>query len=196
MSYDHESLHLLNQWKAGDQDAAEEIFSRYMNRLIGLAKSRLSEKMKSRVDPEDIVQSAYRSFFRHAQDDRYELRRSGDLWRLLAAITINKTMGQVEFHTAAKRSIDQEGELTAESVSHLVAHIAVSREPSVEEAVALTDEIEVLLAMLQPNERSILELRLQGKSSEQIAEELQCSPRTVRRTVERVKKSLSDRLTE
>lgn len=98
MSTDNESIQLLVRWKAGDEAAAEEIFSRYLHRLAGLARNRLSDKMQRRIDPEDVVQSAYRSFFRQAKEDRYELKRSGDLWRLLAAITINKTMGQIEYH--------------------------------------------------------------------------------------------------
>ena len=40
--------------------------------------------------------------FRRAGDN-YVLERQGDLWRLLAAITINKLRGQVKFHTAKKR---------------------------------------------------------------------------------------------
>ena len=93
MPADDDSLALLERWKAGDGSAADEIFSRYMQRLAGLARHRLSDKMQRRVDPDDVVPSADRSFFRPAQDDRYELKRSGDLWRLLAAITMNKVLG-------------------------------------------------------------------------------------------------------
>ena len=101
MSTDNESMPLLARWKDGDEAAADEIFARYLHRLTGLARNCLSEKMQHRVDAEDVVQSAYRSFFRHAKEGRYKLKRCGDLWRLLAAITINKTMEQVEFHQAA-----------------------------------------------------------------------------------------------
>jgi DNA-directed RNA polymerase specialized sigma24 family protein len=87
---------LLERWKSGDEAAAAEIFDQYLSRLTALARTRLSPKLARRVDPEDIVQSAYRSFFRHAQNDRYVLERSGDLWRLLAAIVMNKLHGQVE----------------------------------------------------------------------------------------------------
>src|SRR5262245_58097585 len=60
---DESSVHLVSRWRAGDQQAAAELFRRYASRLIALAQSRLSASMASRVDPEDVVQSVYRSFF-------------------------------------------------------------------------------------------------------------------------------------
>src|ERR1700679_4129725 len=59
---------LLARWRAGDQQAATEMFHRYANRLILLARSRLSPRLSHRVDPEDVVQSAYRSFFADTRD--------------------------------------------------------------------------------------------------------------------------------
>ncbi|WP_145387524.1 RNA polymerase sigma factor [Stieleria neptunia] len=194
MADDPESMVLLDRWKAGDESAAEEIFTRYMNRLAGLARSRLSEKMQRRVDAEDVIQSVYRSFFRHAKDDRYELKRSGDLWRLLAAITVNKTMGQVEFHQAAKRAIDGERDWSEDENASVISPFAIAREPTVEEAVALNDEIEAFMKTLEPLERKVLEMRLQDRSTEKIADEVEYSPRTVRRILDRVKETLTARL--
>ena len=85
------SVNLVHRWRGGDQKAAEELFRRYANRLIGLARSRLSRKLARRVDPEDVVQSVYRSFFHDVRDGRYDLQRGGDLWRLL--VTRNSSDG-------------------------------------------------------------------------------------------------------
>ena len=71
-------------------------------------RSQLSEKVARRVDPEDVVQSAYKSFFAGALDDRYVLQRTGDLWHLLAAITLHKLHHQVRRHTAETRSVERE----------------------------------------------------------------------------------------
>jgi RNA polymerase sigma-70 factor, ECF subfamily len=193
MGTDHESIQLLARWRAGDEAAADEIFYRYLHRLAGLARNRLSDKMQRRIDPEDVVQSAYRSFFRHAKEDRYELKRSGDLWRLLAGITINKTLGQIEHHQAAKRAIEGEAASYDQSANSLISPIAIARDPTVEEAVALADEIESFMRTLDPVAREVLELRLQDHDSEQIAEEIQRSTRTVRRILERVKDELAKR---
>ena len=68
-----ESQQLLERVRSGDKDAAEELFERYVDRLIELARKRLSPRLARRLDPEDIVQSACRSFFRLARAGRYEL---------------------------------------------------------------------------------------------------------------------------
>ena len=107
------SNELLNKYQAGQSEAAAAIFDRYVDRLIALARARIGPKLKRRVDPEDVVQSAYRSFFVHAKNQEYRLARSGDLWRLLASTTLNKLYGQIERQTAEKRSIDRE--VTGES---------------------------------------------------------------------------------
>ena len=74
---------LLTRIEQGDEPATFELMDRYAERLIALAHKRMSKKLARRIDPEDIVQSACRSFFRNAQLGRYEVRDSDDLWRLL-----------------------------------------------------------------------------------------------------------------
>ncbi len=45
---------------------------------------------------------AGRSFFFNAADNRYTIEHSGQLWGLLATITINKVRTQAAFHNAQK----------------------------------------------------------------------------------------------
>ncbi|MGE3809084.1 MAG: ECF-type sigma factor [Gemmataceae bacterium] len=80
---------LVARWQQGDQQAAEELFCRYAEQIAALASRRLSDQMARRIDPEDIVQSVYRSFFVSAREGRYELQHGGDLWRLLVSITLS-----------------------------------------------------------------------------------------------------------
>lgn len=185
-----DSGELLDLWKDGDQQAATEIFERYVSRLIGLARNRLSSRMTKRVDPEDVVQSAYRSFFRHARDDRYVLSRSGDLWSLLAAITVKKLHGQVEHHSAQKRSINREESNPDEGGLYGVHPNTVSREPSPEEALTVVEELESVMNGLSADHRRMLELRLQEHTIEEVADTVGCSERTVRRVLDRVKQQL------
>ena len=64
---------LLDRVHRGDEQAAEELLDRYVSRLIQLARSRLPSKLARRLDPEDVVQSACRSFFRRAGAGLYEV---------------------------------------------------------------------------------------------------------------------------
>jgi RNA polymerase sigma factor (sigma-70 family) len=185
---DHESVELLKRCRGGDQQAAAELFRRYVERLIGLARARLSEKLGRRLDPEDVVQSAYRSFFVAARAGRFDLAHSGDLWRLLVGIVLNKLHRQVEWQTAGKRSPDRE-----ENWSGGADLPGLPSVPSAEEGVALADEVKQLMGRLQPFQRQVLERRLQDQTLDEIAADLKCSQRTVRRVMEQIRDYLEAR---
>jgi RNA polymerase sigma factor (sigma-70 family) len=182
---------LLNLYRSGDTRAADELFHRYVNRLVALARSRLSRKLARRLDPEDIVQSAYRSFFVGAREGKYTLTRGSELWGLLAAITLNKLHRQIERNTAGKRAISLEHSFGSSSSSqYLLTAEAIAREPSPSEAMAGADELEQLMNGVDDLHRRMLELRLQGHTMDEIATETGRSERTVRRVIEKVKARL------
>lgn len=185
MSDSHSASDLLALWADGEESAAELLFRRYAERLCVLAESNLSGKIRQRVGPEDIVQSVFRTFFSRARSGSYSIDHSGALWRLLVTITLNKIRRQVEFHQAGVRSVNSE---TSEPAEFL------SREVSLEEAAALTDELDNLFNLLHPPEPTILKLRLEGLSIEQIAEHLAVTRWTVRRTLSRIGVLLQQRL--
>src|SRR4051812_6028941 len=132
------SAELLERYRRHDAAAAEELFHRYAERLVRLARSRLSRKLAARVDAEDVVLSAYRSFFLLARDE-VPLRHSGDLWRLLVRITLRKVYRNARRHQADCRSVERE---EAEALESSV----LARDPTPAEAAALTDELRVVLA--------------------------------------------------
>jgi len=179
---------LLLGYQAGESDAADLIFRRYVGRMVALARSRMSARLRQRVDPDDIVQSAYRSFFVHARNEEYVLRRAGDLWRLLTSITLHKLYGQAERHTAARRSVARE----IQSGERLA--LLASLEPTPVEAAALAEQLHLATAALTDSERVSLIARLQGESVEAISKRLGKAPRTVRRLLSQARDTLEARL--
>ncbi len=190
------SADLMARWRDGDQEAAEEMFRRYAERLCALARSRLSARLARHLDPEDVVQSAYRSFFTGARAGRYSLHRSGDLWRLLSAITLHKLQRQVERHTAGKRAVGRECHLAEKSDLFSPNVEMLAREPTPEEAAALLDTLEQVFHGLEPPQRRMVELRLQGCGLDEIAVHVGRSERTVRRLLELVKERLRRETTD
>ena len=190
---DDVSIQLLERVRTGDEQAAADLFDRYVNRLIGLTRNRLSGKLARRVDPEDIVQSAYRSFFLRAQDGQFTLERSGDLWRLLTAITLNKLRMQAKYHGAQKRSMGDEESIASGSM-YGVAPERVATEPTPDDAAALEEQLERIMGALKPLERQMLEMRLQSYTIDEIAAEVGRSERTVRRLLDRLKTYLEQEL--
>ncbi len=188
-----QSIDLLARWEQGDQQAAQELFDRYANRLAALAQSRSSKRLRRRVEADDIVQSVYRSFFRKAEQGRFTLENSGDLWRLLAAITVAKVKGKVEFHTAQKRAMNAEDSLNTDR-SYFVHPVAVAGDPQPDDAAMLVEQLSLVLETLEPIQRAIVELALQNQTIEQISKEVGRSQRTVRRTLQNLRDDLEEQL--
>jgi RNA polymerase sigma-70 factor (ECF subfamily) len=183
------SRQLLVRLQEGESVAAGEILDRYTTRLIGLARKRLSPKLARRIDPEDVVQSAYRSFFRAADRASLHVNENGDLWRLLAAITLNKLRMQARRHRAARRNLDRE-EFPDRDDGKLMIADQLTESPSPEQAALIAEQVELLMRGLVERQRYGLELRLQGFLIEEIAQKLECSERTVRRWLDQIKAQL------
>ncbi len=125
---------LLARWREGDQQAEEELFSRYTTQAGALARSRLSPKLAGRIDAEDVVQSAYRSFFLAADRVRDPAQR-----RPLAASGQDhprKLYRQAGRHTALRRNVSRETSLGATMGSTGVPLEILAREPSPDAAIA------------------------------------------------------------
>ncbi len=179
------SAELLARYQSGDAGAASELFHRYERRLARLARSRLAPRLARRVDPEDVVQSACRSFFRRARTGAFALTGRGDLWRLLARITVRKACRSARRHGAGCRAVGREEAAEAERPDAA---------PTPAEAAAVADELAAALAALPSSQRRIAELRLAGHSPGAVALRLGCSARTVRRALDGLRAEMERRL--
>ena len=187
MSQSKSHRELLDAWKAGDQDAASVLFYRYQIRLIALVRTRLARKLARRIDPEDIVLSAYRSFFVSARNGRFDVNSEEDLWPLLVTIVLRKVSKQARFHTAEQRSV----ELEQPQASDWVEHVIGSDESSTEHAAILEDEVESLLSRLDSTAREVLVQTLQGNDTASIAASIRITERSVRRAMDRIRSLIS-----
>ena len=187
------SAELLDCYRQGDEAAATELFRRYAERLAAVARGHIGGKLSGRLDADDIVQSAYRSFFIRARDGEFALRHSGDLWRLLVGIVRHKLLSQVERHSATRRSIHSEERFDTKGQSLAEAE-ALAREPSAEEATLATELLAAIMADLTPVQRRVLELRLQDCTLDEMANQTRRSERTVRRWLEAIKSQWAERL--
>jgi len=186
-------IDLVTRYQSGDEEAARLLFDRYVRRLLAFARRRLSPKLAPRLDPEDIIQSAYQSFFVRARKNEYTIHKDRDLWCLLAAITIHKIHEAVARHHATKRSIDLE-QASMDAAFDCGPSRQVDRDPSVEEMLGVAEEIELLMRGLPVEKRHMLQYRLQGYTFEEIAEMSQRSERTVRRFFDELRARLRERL--
>jgi RNA polymerase sigma-70 factor (ECF subfamily) len=179
----------MNRLRARDQAAATEVFRRFAARLVGLARSKLDPQTRRKVDPEDVVQSAYRSFFTRYGAGSLAISTWNELWCVLTVITVRKCSNQVTHFRAGRRSVSRE--TSAHTWEDFVG--AIDREPTASEAAMLAETVERLMLGLNPDDRAIIELSLQGYTVPEISARLGPSERTVRRLRERVRLRLLDR---
>jgi RNA polymerase sigma-70 factor (ECF subfamily) len=180
-----DDLALIAQFKAGSESAARELFDRYCERLMRLARRRIGQRMSSRVDPEDILQSAFRTFFVRVRNDEFSFHQEDDLFKLLVRLTVRKTLRQIAFHRAGKRNPARETTQPTSDADFLLQISSPDPPPEVE--VALVDEFTQFLGRLPPLDRDVLGLKLQGYSTIEIAEQLGSYDRKIRRILDRIR---------
>ncbi|RCS54256.1 hypothetical protein DTL42_03675 [Bremerella cremea] len=182
-----DSRELLRRYMASDPNAAQAIVDRYLARLLPLIGKHLSPTLQQRFDPQDVAQSAFGSFFVQARDKRFLLQHSGDLWRLLAAISLNKLRRQAKRHSAGKRAVSRE-------VATDLANIQQAPLPA--EAVGLLEEVQLALAEMPADAQPLLGQFLAGQSLDELSPEHQKSPRTLRRWLQTFRDNLKRRLVQ
>jgi RNA polymerase sigma-70 factor, ECF subfamily len=87
---------VMSRLQGSDPDAAVRVFERYWQRLLALARSRLDARLQAKLDPEDITQSVFKSFFRRQADGQFNLTDWDSLWSLLVVITLRKCGHRIE----------------------------------------------------------------------------------------------------
>ena len=183
---------LIDGLRKGDHSAARAFCDQYGPALHRIADQRMPEGLRRRLGPEDVIQSACRTFFRRAQDGQFQLSDSESLWQLMCAITLTKIREQARFHLRKRRSMQRESQSPTPAADETgVIDTPVAPGPTPAEAAEFADQFQHLLESLNPEERQVVDLKLQELTNDEIAEQIGCSERTVRRLMNRVKAVLS-----
>lgn len=181
---------LVDRLQQQDEAAAAEVFHRYAGELIRLAARRLSGSLRAKVDAEDLVQSAFRSFFRTQAEQPFALGDWDSLWGVLATITLRKCGYQVRQFLTAKRNIQLEETPLVSPEDSQASWQAMAREPTPAEAAVLGDLVTQFLAGLPNKSREIAELALAGHTVAEIAPRVQLTERSVFRQMQRLRTRL------
>jgi RNA polymerase sigma-70 factor (ECF subfamily) len=134
------------------------------------------------LDPEDIVQSAFKSFFRRASTGGYVAPAAGDLFNLLIVITMRKVNAHADYNQAGLRDVRR-------SVHGELLDSQAGRESDQLRDLLLT--IDEVCAELTATQRQIIHWRLEGYAVAEIAEKAQRSKRTVERELQNFRQLLS-----
>jgi RNA polymerase sigma factor (sigma-70 family) len=181
---------LMARLRAGDQDAANLIFHEFASRLIGLVRQRLDNRLRQKLDADDVVQSVFESFFVRHRDGQFELENRDSLWGLLVRITLRKCGRKKRDFYGPHRDLRREAAPSPGDESSGREWEGVAREPGPEEAAMLADTVSQFLSGLTDRERGIVELRLQGCTAPEISALVGRTEYTVQGILKRVRKRL------
>jgi RNA polymerase sigma-70 factor (ECF subfamily) len=182
---------LLRRFQHGEPGAATLLYLRYAARITSLAGTQQGPNLASRFDPDDIVQSIFRTFFRRAAEGQYDVPEGEDLWKLFLVIALHKVRDACSFHRAAKRDVRVTRSIEASDCT--CATRTSQDEIGLAELKMVVDE---LLGGLPATQRVIVELRIDGCQVEEIARKTGRSRRTVERGLQEFRAQLGAVLRE
>ena len=184
----------LRKLEAGQDHAAQQLWNVFFERLVRLAQERMRAVDRRVVDAEDIALSAFASFCRGAENQRFTqlLDRHG-LWRLLVSITIHKLSHLRRDQDRLKRGgdfnqIENRGD--SDDGPSVVDQI-ISREPTPEFAAQVAEQYDRWMKALNSEELTRLAVwKLEGFTNDEIAAKCGRTTRTVKRKLNLIRKIL------
>jgi RNA polymerase sigma-70 factor (ECF subfamily) len=163
---------LLAQLRRRDNAAAAAIFERYRRRLIGLARKQLDGRLRRKMDPEDVVQSVFRTIFRRLADGEFELGDWDSLWGLLTCVTVRKCGRWKEHFQAQARDHRREADPRRRADDSSSGWEFLDRQPAPEEVAVLAETVQQVLRGLNDREQRVVTLSLQGYSAAEVSREV------------------------
>jgi RNA polymerase sigma-70 factor, ECF subfamily len=173
----------LERVSRGSPSAAAELDRRYRQRLCRFVQQAFDSAFRRREDPEDVVQTVLRTYFRHAAQGKFQIADSSDLWALLAKITRRKILKHADYHRAAKRRMD------IETILPVNLHAKFDPEPA--DALIAAELVQKTLQGLSPRAGDVFQLRIAGCTEREIATELAYTRAEVRLHLKRIRERLS-----
>ncbi len=180
----------VNSFKAGNFSAAQVLWERYYPLLRSCARQRLGSAPRRAADEEDVALNAFDSFCRGVQEGRIRLEGREDLRSVLLTIVARKAARQIRDERRSKRGggkVSVEADLQGTGDEDVFAQV-VDCEMNPEFAVQMADECRRLLDKLGDDDLPpIVLLQVDGFTVEEIAGQLNCSPRTVARKLAEIR---------
>jgi RNA polymerase sigma factor (sigma-70 family) len=176
----------IAQLQTGDPSVTPQLWERYFQQVVELARRRLQGAAKCMADEEDVALSAFASFCQGAMEGRFpQLSERTGLWRLLVVLTARKA-----FHLRRDAQRQKRGGNLASSrrIEPELDEI-IGREPTPEFAAQVAEECQRLLACLETEQmRFIALLKMEGHTNEEIAARLGCACTTVERRLRLIRR--------
>lgn len=182
----------MDRIRQGDEAAARWFVATFSGRLLGLAERRLDRGVRRRTEPEDVLQSVFRTFFRRLAAGSVSPVDPARLWALLARITARKCIDTANHHRRLRRDPSRERSIDSEGEGGSVGPVDLPPDA----VVIARDALEHAQRGLDERGRAIVSLVLIGEAPESIAEQVGCSRSTVFRVLGLLRRRLEEVLND
>jgi RNA polymerase sigma-70 factor (ECF subfamily) len=181
---------LMERVRAGDQDAAREVYERYSDPVRRVVRRWLEERLRRQYDTADFVQSVWASFFQ-IPIESYTFDTPDALVAFLSRIAFHKVAGTRRKQTetqmrgdAKEVSLDAPARPTPGCPPLGQALPSTTHTPS--QYVMADERWQGLINNLPPGHRRILELLREGHSHVEIADRLGIDRKVIQRVINRL----------
>jgi RNA polymerase sigma factor (sigma-70 family) len=181
---DAEFRALMKRVLNGSEEAAQELFRDYEPYLLQVIRRRLDQRYRSKFDSLDFAQDVWASFFAEDSEKRV-FRTSGDLLAFLARLAHNKVIDATHRRQPGREKAGG-WEQSLDDSTALDKNELAGSEPTPSQEVSKEDEWRAFLRKQPLVYRRIFVLLREGKSTGEIAKEMDIHPRTVLRVAQRV----------
>ena len=180
----HEFSQLMQSVVQGDKQAAAQLVQDYEPEIRRIVRFRLKDPQLRRVfDSTDICQSVFGQFFCLAELGRFDLTSPRDLINLLAKMASNRVIDRYRSEQSQRRLRQQRWHSQSETVNGYGEILDAQEFPDNE--IERQELLEKIRHRMSPTVRQISELRTQGKSWLEIAQQMGESPQALRKRLER-----------
>lgn len=186
---------IIQRVRTGDEAAAQELWNRYSEQIVEVARRSLKDSSRRVQDEEDVAVIAFKSLLAGMTAGRFpELDHRDQLWRLLVVITTRKAAAVIEKDHRQKRGGgDVRGDsavMSRENEESVLGGFDQLKSEKVQPDIAtvMADQTQQLLASL-PDETAqrIAALKIEGFTHQEIADKLEINTRTVERRLKQIR---------
>jgi RNA polymerase sigma factor (sigma-70 family) len=178
---------LLTRARAGDREALAQLACQYESKVRLVARVLLGPALRPYLDSLDLVQSVHRSLLLGLRQDKFDISTPENLMALALTLVRRKAARQWR-HVRRQRRLDCGSHETGALADVLTSLSSTKEDPL--RAAQFNDQVEHLCATLNEVERRLLELRMEGYSPAEVADELGLSAVATRVRLTRLRQRL------
>ncbi len=181
---------LLKRARSGDESAMAALVERYEPEVRMVARVRLGAALRRHLDSVDLVQSVHKSLMLGLRADRYDISTPEQLIAL--ALTIVRRKVSRQWRKLKRQQSLSGGGSGSENLPDLIASLSASdSDPA--QIVSVREATAHVLSRMNETETRVIELRLEGHTTAEVARRLGLDADVLRVKLSRLRRQLRER---